>query len=79
VLSMRAESITIAVEPQIAEAFRAAPAEEQQKIEMLINLWLKEMVAADRSALKEIINEMRQEAQSKGLTPEILESILHER
>jgi Holliday junction resolvase-like predicted endonuclease len=67
-------SITIQVEPELAQAFGSASPEQQQKIQMLINQWLKQ--ALNTSKLQATMDQMSQEAQAAGLTPEILESIL---
>jgi hypothetical protein len=44
----------------------------------LLGIWLKEYARADGTSLKETMNDISRKAQSRGLTPEILESILKE-
>jgi Holliday junction resolvase-like predicted endonuclease len=68
--------ITIQVDPEIAQAFASASPEEQQKIQTLLNQWLKQAMSA--SQLQSTMDQMSQEAQAAGLTPEILESILND-
>ena len=74
---MSTEAITIQVDSEAASAFNRAPAEEQRKMEALVSLWLKEIAAADSRPLKEVMDEIGREAQRRGMTPEMLESILN--
>jgi hypothetical protein len=47
-------------------------------MEALLSLWLKEIAASDARPLKEVMDEIGREAQRRGMTPEILESILND-
>jgi hypothetical protein len=74
---MATETITINVDAEAARAFNATSAEEKRKLEVMISLRLIE--AMDRSRpLKEVMSEISRRAQERGLTPEILQSILDE-
>ena len=73
---MSTESITIQVDSEAASVFNKAPAEEQRKMEALVSLWLKEIASADTRPLKEVMDEVGREAQRRGMTPEILDSLL---
>jgi hypothetical protein len=75
---MSTEVITLKVDSEAAQAFNSASTEEQEKLQVLLGLWLKEYARADTATLKETMNEISSRAQSRGLTPEILESILEE-
>lgn len=75
---MSTEAITIRVDSEAASAFNKAPAEEQRKMEALVSLWLKEIASADTRPLKDVMDEIGREAQRRGMTPEILESILND-
>jgi len=75
---MSTEVITLEVDAEAARAFKAAPAEEREKLQLLLGIWLKEYARADAAALKELMNEISRKAQDRGLTPEALESILKE-
>lgn len=68
--------ISIQVDPEIAQAFQSSKPEQQQNIQTLINQWLKE--AINISKLQATMDELSDEAEANGLTPEILESILNE-
>jgi hypothetical protein len=53
---MATEAITIKVDSEAARVFNSAPAEQQRKMEALLNLWLKEIAAADARPLKEVMD-----------------------
>jgi hypothetical protein len=76
--AMATEAITIKVDSEAARVFNTAPAEEQRKMEALLSLWLKGIAAADARPLKEVMDEIGREAQRRGMTPGILESILND-
>lgn len=73
---MSTEPITIQVDSEAATAFNKAPAEERRKMEALLSLWLKEIATADTRPLREVMNEIGSEAQRRGMTPDMLESLL---
>jgi hypothetical protein len=68
--------IPIQVDPEIAQAFQSFQPEQQQQIQALMNQWLKEVI--NISKLQMTMDELSDEAEKNGLTPEILESILNE-
>ncbi|ODS31265.1 MAG: hypothetical protein SCARUB_03610 [Candidatus Scalindua rubra] len=74
---MKTEEITIRVDEDAANAYRSASEEDRRKLDLLLSLRLSE---ATRSAgsLKDVMREISRKAQDRGLTPEILESILDE-
>ena len=76
---MATEAITIQVDRDAARVFNTAAPEEQKKMEVLVSLWLKEIASADTRSLKEVMDEIGQEAQRRGMTPEILDSILNDK
>src|SRR5947209_6827569 len=76
-ISMHTEEITIHVAPAAAQAYRAASEQERKKIDILLSLRLQDALRPGTS-LKELMGEISRKAQARGLTPEILESILHE-
>jgi hypothetical protein len=75
---MSTEEITIELDSDSAQVFKSASAEEREKLQVLLGIWLKEYARADSASLKDTMNEISREAQNRGLTPEILESILEE-
>jgi hypothetical protein len=75
---MAKETITIQVDAEAAKAYKAASEEEQKKMQALLSLWLKEIATADTASLKQLMNDISKKARERGLTPEILKSILDE-
>jgi hypothetical protein len=75
---MATETITLEVDSEAAQAVKSVPASEWKKLQVLFGIWLKEYAKADTISLKETMNEISEKAQSRGLTPEILESVLEE-
>lgn len=71
-------TISIDVDPVAARAFFEASAEERRKLQLLLGLRLRELTTGPTRPLKEIMDEIGAEAESRGLTPEILESLLRD-
>lgn len=67
---------SIQVEPDIADAYNSASQEDQEKIQLLMGLWLRELSTQPAMTLSEVMDMISDRAQARGLTPEILESIL---
>ena len=74
---MATDQITVSVDADVANAYRSASEEERRKLDLLVTLRLREATRS-HSSLKEISREIGQRAQQRGLTPEILKSILDE-
>ncbi len=73
---MRTETITVHVSPQAATAYRTASAEDRRKLDLLVSLQLTGLLSQGDS-LEKVTEDIGQEAAAAGLTPEILDSILH--
>ena len=73
---MTMQEITIHVTPDAAATYLAASEEDRRKLDALLSLRLSEAAGWNRS-LRDVIREASQEAQAKGLTPEILQDILN--
>lgn len=73
------DTITIEVDPQTAQAYNAAREEEQNRIRALLRMRARELAVEKRSTLGEIMDQIARKAQARGLTPEILESLLREK
>jgi hypothetical protein len=73
---MADQPISIRVDSQTAEAYERATPEEKRKIQVLVNLWIGEFFSDDRKTLMQVLDEVRRKAQERGLTQEILDSIL---
>jgi hypothetical protein len=74
---MSTQEITIRVDPEAATAYLSASDEERRKIDLLLSLRLQDVTRTGES-LDEVVRDVSKKAQARGLTPEILESILHE-
>jgi hypothetical protein len=76
------EEITLKVSSEIAQAYRQASQEELEQIQLKITALLQaQMMSSHQEKLKkfrETMDQASNEAQAKGLTPEILEEILAE-
>ena len=70
------EAITINVDNEVAQAYRKAEFNNQQKLGMMIKLFFQPDLA--RKTLSEVMEEIADKAEKRGLTPEILQSILEE-
>jgi len=70
-------SITIPLDPDTARAFERASTDEQRKLCLLLSLQLRALTATPQKSLDAIMDEIGQKAAAQGLTPEILESLLH--
>jgi hypothetical protein len=70
-------TISIEVDERAARAFSEASAEERRKLQLLLDLRLRELTSGPVRPLKEIMDEIGARAAARGLTPEILESLLH--
>lgn len=76
---MSTETITLEIDADAVRAFKSASTAEQEKIQVLLGMLLKEYAKADAASLKATMDEISEKARSRGLTPEILASILEER
>jgi hypothetical protein len=74
---MLTEEITIRVDREAAKAYRAASEQERRKLDLLLSLRLQDALHPGES-LKDLMRIISSKAQERGLTPEVLESILHE-
>jgi hypothetical protein len=75
---METATISIEVAADAARAFREASAEDQRKLQLLLSLRLRELTSRPARPLKEIMDDIGAEAEARGLTPEILEKLLHD-
>ena len=74
---MISKEITIRVTLVAASIYESASEQERRKLDALLSLRLSETAEPSRS-ISEIMNEASKEAQSRGLTEDILKEILDE-
>jgi len=74
------ETVTIAVpvDAQTARAYQKASSETRKKIELLLSLQLRDFMSGPQRSIREIMDDIGRQAEANGLTPEILEEILHD-
>jgi hypothetical protein len=76
---MATTTITIQVETEAAKAFAAASPEEQRKMQLLLSLRLQDLTTPRGELLQAVMDEIGANAAAHGLTPEILDSLLHDK
>ncbi len=67
-------AITVQVNPEVAKAYQEINPSRRKKLEMLFSIMLQQEL--DKRSLMQIMDDIGSKAQERGLTPEILESIL---
>lgn len=73
---MLTETIILQVESDVARVYNDAPQTDKQKLQALFGNWLKHYAEADVESLKKTMDEISRNARNRGLTEEILESLL---
>jgi hypothetical protein len=73
---MATATISLEVDPDTARAFSSASAEDRRKLQLLLRLRLRELTERPARPLKDVMDEIGRYAEERGLTPEILESLL---
>ena len=71
------EQITVSVDSDVANLYRSASNNERRKLDLLVNLRLRDATESGKS-LRETMLEISRNAQRRGLTPDALQSILGE-
>jgi hypothetical protein len=74
---MQTQEITIRVDPQAAGVYLAASEEDRRKLDLLLSLRLRDVCRPGES-LEQVMREIGRRAQDRGLTPELMESILRD-
>ena len=69
-------TITIPLDPQTAQVYESAAPEEKRKIQALLSLWLRELAAGGYPPLQQVLDDVGRKATARGLTPEMLDSLL---
>lgn len=69
-------TVQIPLDAESARIYKQASAEDKKKLQILMGLWLQEFDKPSKP-LKEFMKEIGRKARERGLTPEILDSILN--
>ena len=72
---MALATINVLIDEDAARIYQNASVEEREKLSLLFGLWLREFEETSLS-LSEIMDLISDNAQRRGLTPEILDSLL---
>ena len=75
---MTKAAIIIPVDDETACAYHTASPDYQKKIQVLLQLRLRELAELPARSLVEVMNDIGAKAEARGLTPEMLEDILHD-
>jgi hypothetical protein len=68
-------TISIEVDADTACAFAQASAEDRRKLQLLLNLRLRELTAAPARPLQVVMDEISARAAARGFTPAIMKSL----
>ncbi len=68
-------TINISLDNETAEIYQKAPLADKKKMQLLLSLWLREFEKPSIT-LEKLMDDISHKAEERGLTPEILESIL---
>jgi hypothetical protein len=71
------DQITVSVDLDVADAYRLASDVDRRKLDLLVNLRLRDATQT-KASLKDVMLDISQHAQQRGLTPEALKSMLDE-
>ncbi len=71
-------AISIPVDAETARVYQKASPDDQKKIQLLLRLRLRELAELPKNSLAEIMDDIGAKAEARGLTPEILEALLHD-
>jgi len=69
--------VNIPLDKETARIYEKAPQADKKKMQILLSLWLREFDKPSVS-LEELMDDISRKARQRGLTPEILESILND-
>ena len=76
---MGTSNITIEVDEAAARAYAESPPENQRKLQLLLSHRLQELTGNLGRSLQTVLDEIGGEAEARGLTPEILETLLRDK
>lgn len=68
--------INIPLDNETAKIYQTAPQADKKKMQILMSLWLREFEKPSIS-LDDLMDDISRKAEARGLTPDILDSILN--
>ena len=69
-------TVNIPLDDETAKIYRKAPLADKKKMQLLLSLWLREFEKPSVT-LDQLMDDIDRKAHDRGLTPEILDSILN--
>ena len=69
-------TVNIPLDNETAKIYEKAPLADKKKMQLLLSLWLREFEKPSIT-LEKLMDKVSRKARERGLTPEILESILN--
>ncbi|MBK8045960.1 MAG: hypothetical protein IPK16_01780 [Anaerolineales bacterium] len=75
---MTTSTIRVQIDDKAARLFAAAPADRRARLGLLIGYLVEQFAESTPASLFALMDEMSSEARARGLTPEILDSILRD-
>ncbi len=76
---MTGTTITIPLDPRLAQLYHAASDEERQKIQALFAVLLQELATPGQQPLSDLMDTLSDSAQARGLTPGLVQSWLSDK
>ncbi|RZM78616.1 hypothetical protein [Leptolyngbya iicbica] len=73
---MTTSQISISVDDETAQAYAAMSPEAQQKVQMVLRLQMQALLNQPPRSLQAIMDDIGAKAEARGLTPQILETLL---
>lgn len=73
---MALANITIPLDKGTARIYQKASSEDKKKLRLLLSLWMREFAVSPKP-LGSIMDEVSDKARARGMTPEVLESLLN--
>ncbi|MCA9962635.1 MAG: hypothetical protein KC423_00270 [Anaerolineales bacterium] len=74
---MTLATLEIQLEEDVVQLYKTASSEQKGKMQLLINLWLREFDPMAHS-LSQVMDEISDNAAARGMTTELLESLLND-
>jgi hypothetical protein len=68
--------IAVPLDPDTARAYESASPEERRKIQAVVSLWIRELAAKNLPSLQSVLDDVGSKAQARGLSQEMLDSLL---
>jgi hypothetical protein len=72
-------AISIPVDGETARAYHTASPDYRKKIQVLLQLRLRELAELPTRSLADIMDDIGAKAEARGLTPDIMSDLLHDK